>query len=64
MGRSPESAPLRVMHHSIKSCWRAAVVAMLAVAGTANSAMAMHNARRGRLPLVYHRRAFIDLAET
>ena len=38
MGRSPESAPLRVMHHSIKRCWRAAVVAMLAVAGTANSA--------------------------
>ena len=38
MGRSRESAPLRVMHHSIKRCWRAAVVAMLAVAGTANSA--------------------------
>src|SRR5437870_9175745 len=38
MGCSPESAPLRVMHHSIKHCWRAAVVAMLAVAGTANSA--------------------------
>jgi LmbE family N-acetylglucosaminyl deacetylase len=38
MGRSPESAPLRVMHHSIKHCWCAAVVAMLAVAGTANSA--------------------------
>ena len=38
MGRSPESAPLRVMHHSIKRCWRAAVVALLAVAGTANSA--------------------------
>jgi LmbE family N-acetylglucosaminyl deacetylase len=39
MGRSPESAPLRVIHHSIKRCWRAAVVvAMLAVAGTANSA--------------------------
>jgi LmbE family N-acetylglucosaminyl deacetylase len=39
MGRSPESASLRVMHHSIKRCWRAAVlVALLAVAGTANSA--------------------------
>jgi len=38
MGRSPESAPLRVMHHSIKHCWCAAVVAILAVAGTANSA--------------------------
>jgi LmbE family N-acetylglucosaminyl deacetylase len=39
MGRSPESAPLRVMHHSIKRCGRAAVVvAILAVAGTANSA--------------------------
>src|SRR4029450_2462787 len=39
MGRSPESAALRVMHHGIKRCWRAAiVVAMLAVAGTANSA--------------------------
>jgi LmbE family N-acetylglucosaminyl deacetylase len=39
MGRSPESAPLRVMHHGILRCWRAAVVvAMLAVAGTANSA--------------------------
>ena len=50
MGRSPESAPLRVTHHSIarsavtdrryrKRCWRAAVVvAILAVAGTANSA--------------------------
>src|SRR5438105_421628 len=39
MGRSRESALLRVMHHSIKRCWRAAVVvAMLAVAGTANSA--------------------------
>jgi LmbE family N-acetylglucosaminyl deacetylase len=38
MGRSPESAPLRVMQHSIKRCWRAAVVvAMLAVAGTAIS---------------------------
>jgi LmbE family N-acetylglucosaminyl deacetylase len=39
MGRSRESAPLRVMHHSIKRCWRAAVVvAMLAVVGMANSA--------------------------
>jgi LmbE family N-acetylglucosaminyl deacetylase len=39
MGRSPESAPLRVMHQSIKRSWRAAVVvAMFAVAGTANSA--------------------------
>ena len=50
MGRSPESAPLRVTHDSIarsavtdrryrKRCWRAAVVvAILAVAGTANSA--------------------------
>jgi LmbE family N-acetylglucosaminyl deacetylase len=41
MGRSQESAPLRVMHHSIQRFWRAAVVvAMLAVAGTANSAEA------------------------
>ena len=39
MGRSPQSAPLRVMHHSIARCWRAAVVvAILAVAGTAHSA--------------------------
>jgi LmbE family N-acetylglucosaminyl deacetylase len=39
MGRSPESAPLRMMHHSITHCWRAAVVAaILGVAGTANSA--------------------------
>jgi cytochrome b subunit of formate dehydrogenase len=50
MGRSPESAPLHVMHHSSvrssvtdrryrKRCWRAAVViAILAVAGTAISA--------------------------
>ena len=49
MGRSPESAPLRVTHHRIarrrsetalqQRCWRAAVVvAILAVAGTANSA--------------------------
>ena len=39
MGRSPESAPLHVTHHSIAHCWRAAVVvAILAVAGTANSA--------------------------
>jgi LmbE family N-acetylglucosaminyl deacetylase len=41
MGRSPESAPLHVMHHSFARCWRAAVVvAILAVAGTANSANA------------------------
>ena len=39
MGRSPESAPLHVTHHSFARCWRAAVVvAILAVAGTANSA--------------------------
>ena len=39
MGRSPENALLRVMQHSIARCWRAAVVvAILAVAGTANSA--------------------------
>ena len=39
MGRSPENALLRVMQHSITRCWRAAVVvAILAVAGTANSA--------------------------
>ncbi len=40
MGRSLESAPLRVRHHSIHGCWRAAVivVAMLAVVGSANSA--------------------------
>jgi LmbE family N-acetylglucosaminyl deacetylase len=39
MGRSPESALLRVMHHSIERCWRVAVlVATVAVAGTANSA--------------------------
>ena len=50
MGRSLESAPLHAMHHSIarsaatdrrykKRCWRTAVVvAILAVAGTANSA--------------------------
>src|SRR5882757_9700612 len=38
MGRSRESALRRVMHHSTKRCWRVAVVAMLAVAGTANSA--------------------------
>src|SRR5437762_1479462 len=38
MGRSPQSAPLHVTHHSIARCWRAAfVVAILAVAGTANS---------------------------
>ena len=50
MGRSPQSAPLHVMHHRIarsavadrryrKRCWRAAVVvAILAVASTAHSA--------------------------
>jgi LmbE family N-acetylglucosaminyl deacetylase len=39
MGRSRESALLRVIHHNIERCWRAAsVVAMLALAGTANSA--------------------------
>ena len=39
MGRSPQSAPLRVMHHRIARCWQAAVVvAILAVAGTAHSA--------------------------
>ena len=39
MGRSPKSAPLRVTRHSITRCWRTAVmVAILAVAGTANSA--------------------------
>jgi LmbE family N-acetylglucosaminyl deacetylase len=39
MGRSPQSAPLHVTHHSVARCWRAAVVlAILAVAGTANSA--------------------------
>ena len=39
MGRSPKSAPLRVMHNSIKRCWCAAiVVATLAVAGIASSA--------------------------
>jgi len=39
MGRSPKSAPLRVMRHGIKRCGRGAVVvAMLAVASTANSA--------------------------
>jgi len=40
MGRSePESAPLHMTHHSFARCWQAAVaVAILAVAGTANSA--------------------------
>jgi LmbE family N-acetylglucosaminyl deacetylase len=39
MGRSAESARLRVMHYSIKRCWFAAVVVvMLAGAGMANSA--------------------------
>jgi LmbE family N-acetylglucosaminyl deacetylase len=39
MGRSRESALLRVIHHSIKRCWFAAVVVVtLAVAGMANSA--------------------------
>src|SRR4029077_9075928 len=39
MGRSPQSALLHMTHHSITHCWAAAVVvAILAVAGTANSA--------------------------
>ena len=39
MGRSRESARLRVMQHNIERCWRAAVVAaMLAVAVATNSA--------------------------
>ncbi len=39
MGRSPESAPLHMTHHSLARCWRATVViAILAVAGMANSA--------------------------
>jgi LmbE family N-acetylglucosaminyl deacetylase len=40
MGRSPESVPLRLMHHSITRSWQAAVVsfAMLAIASTAYSA--------------------------
>src|SRR6059036_508535 len=40
MGRSqPKSAPLRVVHHCIARCWRAAVVAaILVIAGTAHSA--------------------------
>jgi LmbE family N-acetylglucosaminyl deacetylase len=39
MGRSPESALPRVMHHSIDRCWcTVVVVAMLAIAGAANSA--------------------------
>src|SRR5258707_106840 len=40
MGRSePESAPLHMTHHSFARCWQAAIaVAILAVAGTANSA--------------------------
>jgi LmbE family N-acetylglucosaminyl deacetylase len=39
MGRSPKSAPLLVTRHSITRCWRTAlVVAIFAVAGTANSA--------------------------
>src|SRR5947208_15776614 len=39
MGRSPQSAPLHVTHHSIARCWRAAVVVViLAVASTAHSA--------------------------
>src|SRR5437773_12530840 len=40
MGRSAESAPPGAMHHSIKRCWRAAVmaVATLAVTSTTNSA--------------------------
>jgi LmbE family N-acetylglucosaminyl deacetylase len=39
MGRSPKSTPLLVTRHSITRCWRTAlVVAIFAVAGTANSA--------------------------
>ena len=39
MGRSQKSAPLLVTRHSITRCWRTAlVVAIFAVAGTANSA--------------------------
>src|SRR5258708_6310900 len=39
MGRSRESALLRVIHRNIERCWRAVVVAvMLTVAATANSA--------------------------
>ncbi len=39
MGRSPQSAPLHVTHHSVARCWRAAVVvAILAIAGTTNFA--------------------------
>src|SRR5213593_4102398 len=39
MGRSPQSAPLHVTHHSIARCWRAAVVvAILVIAATASAA--------------------------
>src|SRR5262249_43425012 len=39
MGRSPESALSRLMHHSINRFWRAAVVVVsIAIAGTTNSA--------------------------
>src|SRR5213594_4156576 len=39
MGRSPQSAPLHVTHHSIARCWRAAVVVVIiAVVCRANSA--------------------------
>ena len=39
MGRSRESALLRVIHHNVERCWCAAVVAaMLAVAGVAKAA--------------------------
>jgi len=38
MGRSRESAPVRMMRRNIERCWRAGVVAMLAFAGIANSA--------------------------
>jgi LmbE family N-acetylglucosaminyl deacetylase len=39
MGRSPQSALLHMTHHGVTRCWRAAiVVAILAVAGTTNSA--------------------------
>src|SRR3989440_5298968 len=39
MGRSPQSAPLHVTHHSIARCWRAAVaIAILAIVSNAHSA--------------------------
>src|SRR5947208_13999 len=39
MGRSPQSAPLHVTHHSIARCWRAAVaIAILAIVSNAHTA--------------------------